>query len=189
MPPHDAGGRSKFPLELGVYGSASFHDTDDCRRVWLQRHRGDVYAPYALWIGMNPSTAGHLWDDPTCRREWIFTTDRLGLDRYVKCNVGDYCLTDSRKLDALGIPVSSARNLETIRAYAIGAHSIVLAHGVVPKCLRADVRKAYQILIGVGRSTVLCLGRSLDGSPRHPLYLKSDTPFETVDLSDEANLG
>lgn len=187
---HDAGGRTRFPLELGVYGSAFFHDVGNCRRTWLQRHRGDAHAPYALWIGMNPSVAGHEWDDPTCRREWIWTSAVLGLDRYVKCNVGDYCLTDSRKINALDVSISSEANRVTIACYARDAEVVVFAHGVVPKVMREDVETTYTLVRGAVKQRsilkapvqVVCLGRSLDGSPRHPLYLRSDTPFETFDL-------
>lgn len=185
MTRHDPGGRSRFPLELGVLGSAIFHDADDCRRLSLQRYRGgvaNVHAPYALWIGMNPSTAGEDWDDPTCRREWIYTTERLGLDRYVKVNIGDYCLTDSKALDRLEVPLSTDRNRSAIAIAAHGAKKIILAHGNLPKGLISERERIYAILKQIPGKRFWCLGTNKDGSPKHPLYVSGYTELEEFAL-------
>lgn len=39
------------------------------------------------------------------------------------------------------------------------------------------VRHVYEIFKGGPLRRIVCLGKTKDGSPRHPLYVKGDTPL------------
>src|SRR5215210_1846719 len=72
-PGHDPSSKIRLPLEPGVRGSAVFSECGNYRRL-LTRHWGeDEDAPFALWIGMNPSMADAASDDPTTQRECRMT--------------------------------------------------------------------------------------------------------------------
>ncbi|HEX3862743.1 MAG TPA: DUF1643 domain-containing protein [Stellaceae bacterium] len=94
---HDPGGKTKLAMIAGVDGKAEFSPCGRYRywlsRDWSMRRFSDGRAPYALWIGMNPSVAAADVDDPTIRREMAFTKV-MGIDVYVKCNIMDYRATD-----------------------------------------------------------------------------------------------
>ena len=176
---HDPGGSKRFRLQPGVRGSAQFGGPRQEYRHWLRRDWGGDGAPYALWIGMNPSTAEAHVDDPTIRREMEFTR-RLGFTSYIKVNVMDYRATHPQVLLLLLAGsaewLSSPENLQTIAAKAAGAEMVVAAWGSLPKALRGYASDAAGAVIGSGR-LLTCLGTTADGSPRHPLYIRGDAAF------------
>lgn len=147
-------------------------------RYWLSRDWGfrrfsDGREQYALWIGMNPSTATATEDDPTIRREMSYTR-RLGLARYIKVNIMDYRATNPKDLLVPGVTPCSEGNAECIRSAASKAAAIIVCHGRLPGALRVFSEQAMAQLIG---KPLLCLGRNIDGSPKHPLYLRSNADF------------
>jgi hypothetical protein len=65
--------------------------------------------------------------------------------------------------------------LNTLPHVAAGAHCIVLAFGV----LKGDMRHYAQAVVrSLEGRELLCLGTTVDGSPRHPLYLAGDSPLQ-----------
>lgn len=172
---HDPGGKVRLPLMPGVKGDATF-SPDGRYRQLMRRWLGDAFPErYVLFIGMNPSTADATVNDPTCAREWTFA-QREGFDAMVKANVGDYRATDPKMLLAPGGEASSPDNLPAIRKAAAGAGLVVLCHGKLNKALAP----AGQALIEALREDgvpLWCLGTNGDGSPKHPLYLRADTPL------------
>lgn len=169
---HDPGGKVRFALPLNVAGDAAFSPCGRYRHV-LYRTWGPG-AERALWIGMNPSTADGSVDDPTCRREVIYTRDRLGLGGYTKCNVMDYRSTSPKGLLASGVVPQSDKNLPAILAHAQRAARVIAAWGALPKVLRPYAERVERELCAAGIE-LWCLGFTKDGSPRHPLYVRSDT--------------
>jgi hypothetical protein len=172
---HDPGGKTRLPLLPGVDGRAEFSPCGRYR-YWLARDWGfrrytDGREPYALWIGMNPSTAEADVDDPTIRREMAFTK-AMGLDFYLKVNVMDYRATDPKALLAPGIVPCSDENLNCITGVAPGAARIVLAWGALPKRLQCY---ADRVLVALRDKPLFCMGKTASGNPRHPLYLRGDT--------------
>lgn len=173
--PHDPGGSVRMKLLPGVDGAAEFSACGRYRywlkREWGFRRNSDGREPYAMFIGMNPSTAEAQIDDPTIRREVIFTR-ALGLDCYCKTNVMDYRATfPASLLDPDVIPCSD-NNLNCIKELAGRASIIVAAWGAMPKRLRKYADAAVEVLRGFD---LYCFGETADGSPRHPLYLRRDT--------------
>ena len=172
---HDPGGKVRLTLMQGVQGDAVF-SADGRHRPLMRRWVGDVFPDrYLLFIGMNPSTADAVVNDPTCAREWTFTR-REGYDGMVKTNVGDYRATDPKMLLASGVEVSSPANLPTIRRVAAGADKVVLCHGKLNRALATAGRDLVEALTGDGID-LWCFGTNADGSPKHPLYLPGDTPL------------
>ncbi len=188
-PAHNPGGSIKIALPREIDGSGPpgpvFHGPNDCYRTTLWRRWGEATAhphgayPFVLLIGMNPSTADPLHNDPTITREIGFVKS-WDLCAMCKTNVGDYRATfpyDLVKLTDIS-PVSSI-NFPTIRQLAQSKHCamIVLGFGVVPKPLRHKADELVHLLRNDGHR-LWSLGRTLNGAPRHPLRLKADTVLE-----------
>lgn len=165
---HDPGGKRSFPLPAGMRGSAEFHGAADCYRTVLWREwdlRHDAPA-YAMWIGMNPSTAVATKNDVTILREIDFTDRLTGLQRYLKVNVMDYRATHPGRLLTPGLAPRSHRNLPEIRDRAASADIIVLSFGAIDRRLRQYADETVKTLQADGRQ-LWCLGLTADGSPRH----------------------
>ena len=173
---HDPGGKVRLALLAGVNGDATF-SPDGRYSQLMRRWTGDAFPPrYILFIGMNPSTADATVNDPTCAREWVFAR-REGFSGMVKANVGDYRATDPKMLLAPGVAAVSSANLPAIRAAAAGADRVVLCHGKLNKALAPAGKELVEALRADGIA-LWCFGTNGDGSPKHPLYLRADTPLQ-----------
>jgi len=172
---HDPGGKVRLRLGEGVRGDAMM-SADGRYRQRMRRWLGDSFPDrYIVFIGMNPSTADASVDDPTCAREWNFAR-RVGFTGMVKCNVGDYRATHPKMLVQPGVEAVSPANLPTIREAARGAGRVVLCHGKLNKALAPAGREIVAALRAEGID-LWCFGTNADGSPKHPLYLRADTPL------------
>ncbi|WEK05998.1 MAG: DUF1643 domain-containing protein [Candidatus Devosia phytovorans] len=172
---HDPGGKVRLALMPGVKGDASFSKDGKYRQL-MRRWAGESFPErYILFIGMNPSTADATVNDPTCAREWTFA-NREGYTAMVKANVGDYRATDPKMLLAPGVVAVSGDNIPAIRTAAAGADFVVLCHGKLNKALAPAGRELVTALKSDGVD-LWCFGTNGDGSPKHPLYLRADTPL------------
>ena len=172
---HDPGGKVRLALMAGVNGDAVFSD-DGRHRPLMRRWLGDAFPDrYLMFIGMNPSTADATVNDPTCAREWTFT-QREGFAAMVKANVGDYRATHPKMLLEDGVIASSPANLPAIREQAKGAARVILCHGKLNKAL-VPAGKALVEALSEDGIDLWCFGTNGDGSPKHPLYLRADTPL------------
>lgn len=121
------------------------------------------------WVMLNPSTADAQIDDRTIGR-CIEFSQREGFDHLVVVNLFAYRSTDPEALWKL--PAGDARGpdnyLHVTNAVASTDKTIVAwgADGFSerPKAL-------------FGEMPLWCLGVNKDGSPKHPLYLRGDTPL------------
>lgn len=128
-------------------------------RVWA------ADKPYALFIGLNPSTADETLDDPTIRRCISFASD-WGYGGLVMANLFAYRATDPSEMKAATDPVGVA-NDEWLMELAKYAGVVVAAwgnHG-------AHQQRSAQVRTLLPAMQYLKMNKS--GEPSHPLYLKS----------------
>ena len=123
-------------------------------------------------IGLNPSTADESVDDPTIRRCVGFAR-REGLSSLLMLNLFAYRATDPKNLKAASGPIGLQADA-TLRHHCEG-HRVVAAWGTHGGYMNRD-RAVLDLLADVG-AEVMCFGTTKDGFPKHPLYLKSDTPL------------
>lgn len=178
---HNPGGKVKTALPADIKGDADFSECGRYRTV-LRRWTGDAFPDrYMMLIGMNPSTADATANDPTITREWGFA-QREGFNGFLKCNISDYRATDPKAL--LALPegeIMSAANMTGIACFAQMAALVVFCCGKPNRALIPAYEIARQTLASVG-VPVYCFGTNSDGSPKHPLYLRADTPLQRCEV-------
>lgn len=121
--------------------------------------------------GLNPSKAGHLANDPTIRREIAFAK-AFGCDGLLKTNAFDFRATDPKVMLVHLTPCSAENDLWIHECSKISAVDVAAwgVHGMHNGRAR-ELRQARRWK---------CLGLTKDGHPRHPLYVRADTPL--IDL-------
>lgn len=149
--------------------TASF-SRDRRYRYALGRRWGD--GPTLTWVMLNPSMADHRRDDPTIRR-CIRFSQAWGFGGLRVVNL--FALRSPRPgalLEAAGLLGSrGARALrEALRSPDHDGDAVIAAWGNVPLQLapRAD---AVRAILPAG---TWCLGVTMRGEPRHPLYVRAD---------------
>jgi hypothetical protein len=126
------------------------------------------------FVMLNPSTADAAADDPTIRR-CIGFARREGAGGIAVVNL--YALRSPKPAGLLGHSDPEGPLNEQSWRGALGDHrvgGVVAAWGAyAPRRLPASrALSAHR-----GSERWLCLGRTSDGSPRHPLYAPGDTPL------------
>jgi hypothetical protein len=177
---HDPGGRVRLGLPADVVSSATFSPCGQYRQLLTRTWNRDL--PSVLFIGMNPSTADAEVDDPTVRKECGFARDH-GFGSLHKCNVMDYRATNPKSLLKTGVVPASVSNLPTIAHQLTLVSTVVCVWGRLHPALTPHA-EAVKHLIRQNGMAVVCLGTNIDGSPKHPLYLKSTTKFQPFDLGN-----
>ena len=129
-------------------------------RIWNDK------LPKVLFIGLNPSTADEIKDDPTIRRCIRYAQD-WGYGGYIMGNIFAFRSTDPKKLKIIENPVGNENNfwlkkLHKEASLTIGAwrnHGKYLNQG--------------KIIINL-IDNLYCLKVTKEGHPSHPLYLPSN---------------
>lgn len=139
-------------------------------RYKLTRTWGDP-SKSMCFVGLNPSVADATDDDPTIRRLVQFAI-REGCGRLAVVNLFAMILTDSKKLPAQIAPIGPfnrrfvSEEIQHSKLTVVGwGSNKAVTPGIVNN------------VILDGLSHVFCFGTNKDGSPKHPLYLKSTTPL------------
>lgn len=177
---HDPGGKVKIPLPDHVTSDATFSTCGRYRQLLMRVWDSDL--PYIMFVGMNPSTADHTHDDPTVRKECAYAR-KWGYGGLIKCNVMDYRVTNPKGLLAADVMPCSELNLPIITKQLSLVDQVVAAWGKLPNKLKHHADKLHHVLID-HKKTITCLGVNLDGSPKHPLYVRGDKQLEPYgDLS------
>lgn len=119
---------------------------------------------YAMFVGLNPSTADERQDDPTIRR-CIAYAKAWGYSALCMTNLFAFRATEPKDMKAVADPVGPENDAHLL-AMAGGAGVIVAAWGThgTHRGRDAAVRKLLPALY--------CLALTKDGHPAHPLYLK-----------------
>lgn len=149
--------------------AAAWISDDAVYRYRLERAWGSS-PQRVLWVMLNPSTADAMHDDNTIRAIRRLT-NAWG---YMRFDVGNIYALRSRDPSALWTAVDprGPKNFWHVREMAARAQLIVAAWGAHA---RADDAAAMTQLL-TKYDDVWCLGRNANGSPKHPLFTRTDTP-------------
>lgn len=118
---------------------------------------------------LNPSTADEVADDPTIRRCRGFAAS-WGYRSLVVTNLFGIRATDPAVMKAATDPVGP-ENDRHIRDFAANANAVVVAWGVHGAHRSRDA-EVLALLASIGVQPV-CLGVTMGGHPRHPLYVRA----------------
>src|SRR5438477_3912707 len=124
--------------------------------------------PRVAFVMLNPNNADARTDDPTIRRCVGFAR-RWAFGSVDVVNLFGYRTSDPRDLMRVRDPVGP-ENDRHLRSALRAADAVVCAWGASPA---AGPRARALAGLLDGRD-LRCLGRTLSGAPRHPLYLRAD---------------
>lgn len=158
-------------LLSGDVGAAFSPDRNYRYALW---RRWEQNAPYALFIGLNPSTADEREDDHTIRRCKRFAAD-WGYGAVYMANLFALRATDPKIMLAHDEPIGPDNDV-WLQDLARGAGVIVGAWGAHGGHMQRDER----VMTLLDAHKLMCLGTTKDGKPRHPLYIKADKPLEAL---------
>ena len=127
-------------------------------RIW------DKHKPYVMFIGLNPSTAKEYTNDPTIKRV-IKIAGHLGFGGVFMCNCYPYISTDPDALKDFG---NTALNDAWLYITSFKCQDIYFAWGA----FEVAKKRAVELLGMFPDAKALYINK--DGSPKHPLYCKSD---------------
>jgi hypothetical protein len=121
------------------------------------------------WIMLNPSTADHEIDDPTIRR-CISFAKQWDCDRIRVLNLFALRTPDPKHLKTATDPIGP-ENDEIIKHFAFWERAwiTVFAWGTNGRLFKRSGKIARWF------PDAYCLGKTKDGHPKHPLYVKNDT--------------
>lgn len=133
-------------------------------RTWGTR------GPLIHFVGLNPSTADEYTNDPTIRRCIGFAQSN-GARGLLVSNLFAFRATKPVDLLVANEPIGSETDFWLVEAHRLARTTVACwgVHGVHAQ-RAASVMTTLKILH--------CLGVTKDGHPRHPLYLKRDTPLQ-----------
>ena len=170
-----------------IQSSAIFSNCRKWRYELWRRWNMSVPGNYMMVVGLNPSTADEYVNDPTVRR-CIGHAMRLGYDGLCMTNLFAFRATDPRDMKAFAEPVGQW-NDEALLRLAKGDGIVIGAWGIHGSHMDRD-KKAVALLSSNG-VPIYCFGKTKEGHPRHPLYLRGDVMpelwKEPVDLLTEMN--
>jgi len=149
-------------MRTGAYFSNNRKYRYTLFRIW------DSEKQYAVFIGLNPSTADETQNDPTVTR-CINYAKAWGYGGLYMLNIFAYRATDPREMKKAASPIGDENN-----------------HWILHVCNRAGIivacwgthgtflNRHKEILKLLDLHNVWCLGVTKDNIPKHPLYLKSN---------------
>lgn len=126
--------------------------------------------PHVLFVMLNPSTADAESDDATIRK-CVGYAKRWGFGALCVANLFAFRATDPKEMKRAADPVGPD-NDATLARLAREAGVTVAAWGKDGSHLSRD-----KAVIGILKDP-LCLHRNNDGSPGHPLYLRSEAQLD-----------
>ena len=147
-------------------------------RVW------DINGPRVAFIMLNPSIADEVKDDPTQRRCRRFSKD-WGFGGYTVGNLFAYVSTDPKALNIISDPIGPENNLHLWQIYQ--SHDLTIVAWGKWGYLLGRGNEVMRMLQGFEDSKgnlkgLWCLGQNLDGTPKHPLYLKASTQPKLLEM-------
>lgn len=167
---------------VGVPDAALF---SPCRqyRYGLSR-QWDASRPPAIWIMLNPSTADAFKLDPTIIRCRQFARD-WGCGGLVVVNAFAHRSPVPTALRTVDDPVGPDNDRVIISVLCAGnTGPVIVAWGCDETLRRSGRGDRIVSLLHTGGIEPQCLGKTKDGFPRHPLYVRGDTaptPYPDAD--------
>ncbi len=165
-----------LPAWTHTPGDAEF-SADRSHRYWLTRRWGP--GPALMFVSLNPSAADEHHNDPTTRRDERFARG-FGYEAMTLLNLYAGCATRPEDLALMADPVGVDNDAHLDRAAA--QHDVIVfawgAHADVGRA-QAVATRLWRIARATG-GTVAVLGWTAEGQPRHPLYLRADTPLQCL---------
>lgn len=158
-------------MNIGGSISGALFSEDNRFRFALWRIWDDSLAAL-LFIGLNPSRAGDVQDDPTVRRLIGFAKS-WGYGGLFVANLSAFVTPDPKELWPC-LELSKTMNDAAIKLMRILCGAAVVGWGHFGK--DAGTRPA-EVLALIGKP-VYCMGTTKDGEPKHPLYLRADTQMK-----------
>lgn len=149
---------------------AEFSECRTYRYSLWRRWRWDGNASQVMFIGLNPSTADEIENDPTIRR-CIGFAKSWGYSSLLMMNAYAFRATDPKEMKSAIDPIGPG-NDEAFLVRRDQCGLIIAAWGV-----HCSSEREAAICRLIGRD-VHCLGKTKDGRPKHPLYLRADTKPE-----------
>lgn len=139
-------------------------------RIW------DEDLPAVCFIGLNPSTANQKENDPTIRRVISFAK-KWGYGRVYMLNLFSFVTPFPEELKKNEFTKFYFENREMIKDITAVCDKIIFAWG--------NFKEAVEMAneVSINYPGAYCLKKNKNGSPIHPLYVKSDTiPVRFKDL-------
>lgn len=145
----------------------------DCRRYRYSLFRmwGDIAYPCCMFIGLNPSTADEVNDDPTVRR-CIRFAQNWGCNSMYMMNAYAFRATDPTVMKRHGYPVGPETDEHLTRIASLCSTHVA--------CWGVHIEPHRQFELKRLLPQLKCFGLTAGGCPKHPLYLAKDT--ELVDF-------
>lgn len=153
-------------LRAPMYNTATFSPCRTWRYTLWRRFDLDPNAPFAMFIGLNPSTADEYEDDPTIRR-CIGYAKSWGCGALLMTNAFAYRATNPEVMKAQSDPVGPD-NDDALLAWSEHASIVVAAWGEHGRHLDRHDRVRQLV------PNLHYLKLNKDGTPAHPLYLRAD---------------
>ena len=155
--------------------SGAVLDNDRKHRFLLWRFWND--SPRMLFIGLNPSTANELSDDPTVRRLCGFAQG-WGYGGLYACNLFSQVTPNPKEL--LPETRNHGANIPAIQMAAKLVVVTVCGWGDGIKEVPEGGSRAWAVHKIL--ESPMCWGLTASGNPKHPLYLPGDTELEEFGL-------
>jgi len=145
---------------------------DPTRRYRYSLRRRWGTGPACCFVMLNPSAADETDDDPTIRR-CIGFAQAWGFPALEVVNLFAWRTHEPRRLLDARDPVGPG-NDGAVRAAARRAGLVVCAWGAAHQAVWPAARDRVEaIACRLDGAETVCLGRTRDGHPRHPLYLRA----------------
>jgi len=155
--------------EKELFGNDNGADFSTCGKYRYSLWRiWDKSKPLVMFVGLNPSTANATSDDPTIRRVKSIAAN-LGYGGVYMMNCFPYISTDPTKLKFGYTDESQYRNYYQLQDIQEKCKDVIFAWGNF-KEVTEDIQKVLRTYFPNAKA----LHINKNGSPKHPLYCKSD---------------
>ncbi|HEM4287187.1 TPA: DUF1643 domain-containing protein [Streptococcus suis] len=143
--------------------------SNDRKYRYVLTREWDENLPKVMFIGLNPSTADEIKDDPTIRRCISFAKE-WGYGGFYMVNLFAFRSKNPSDLWREENPIG-IENDDYIKQYVKLSDKVVGCWGEMGSYLNRS-KKVLELL-----DDVYCLIINKSGEPKHPLYIKAGTPL------------